>query len=160
VDFQREFAEDAVVDMVCYRRWGHNEGDEPAYTQPVLYAKIRKHPTVVQTYAELLERRGQLEEGELSAIRERFERELGEARARNAVEAHAELPPEKLIAPEDADPADYVAEPSPATGAPRELLTSLVDRLNKMPDGHVVHPNLLRQLRRREQMVRGEHGVD
>jgi len=160
VDYQRQFAEDAVVDMVCYRRWGHNEGDEPAYTQPVLYAKIRKHPTVVQHYVELLQRRKRLTDEELADIQRRFERELSEARAKNAAEVHPELPLEKLIDLDDDDPSDYVREPSPDTGVPAERLVELADALNKMPEGHVVHPNLLRQLRRREQMVRGEHGLD
>ncbi|MSR62640.1 MAG: multifunctional oxoglutarate decarboxylase/oxoglutarate dehydrogenase thiamine pyrophosphate-binding subunit/dihydrolipoyllysine-residue succinyltransferase subunit [Planctomycetes bacterium] len=160
VDYQRQFAEDAVVDMVCYRRWGHNEGDEPAYTQPVLYAKIRKHPTVVQHYVELLQRRKRLSDDELTSIQQRFERELSEARAKNAAVVHPELPLEKLIDLDDDDPADYVREASPTTGVAREQLVALTDRLNKMPEGHVVHPNLLRQLRRREQMVRGELGLD
>ncbi len=160
VDYQREFAEDSVLDIVCYRRWGHNEGDEPAYTQPVLYAKIRKHQTVVQNYVQLLERRGRFPHAELESIARRFEQELDQARAKNAAIVHVEPPLEKLIDLTDDDPADYVAAPSPATGLARARLVELVDALNKMPEGHVVHPNLLRQLRRREQMVRGELGID
>ena len=68
VDYQRQFGADAVVDMVCYRRHGHNEGDEPAYTQPVLYNKIRNHPTVSENYKELLVRRGNLTEEEAQGI--------------------------------------------------------------------------------------------
>jgi 2-oxoglutarate dehydrogenase E1 component len=160
VDYQREFAEDAVLDIVCYRRWGHNEGDEPAYTQPVLYSKIRKHQTVVQNYVALLERRGRFPHAELEAIARRFEQELEQARQKNAAVVPTELPLEKLIDLDDDDPADYVGAPSPDTGLARARLVELVDALNKMPEGHVVHPNLLRQLRRREQMVRGELGVD
>ncbi len=183
VDYQREFGEDAVVDVVCYRRWGHNEGDEPAYTQPLLYAKIRKHPTVVETYAALLQRRGDLTPEELAEIDRSFEAELSQAKAKSAGEKPAELPPEEIVDLDDDDPADYVrtggdavsaalssmktstsARGSPGakreTAVPREKLVELVDRLNRMPEGHVVHPNLLRQLRRREHMVRGETGVD
>jgi 2-oxoglutarate dehydrogenase complex dehydrogenase (E1) component-like enzyme len=61
---------------------------------------------------------------------------------------------------DDDDPADYVREPSPETGVAGERLVALIDGLNKVPVGLVVHPNLLRQLRRREDMVRGEVGVD
>jgi len=160
LDFQREFSEDAVVDMVCYRRWGHNEGDEPAYTQPVLYAKIKRHPSTVQHYSELLARRGALLKSELAEIQARFEKELTDAKQRNAAEVHAELPLEKLIDLDDDDPADYSESLSVATGVAGDALVELMDRLNKMPEGHVVHPNLLRQLRRREQMVRGEAPLD
>jgi 2-oxoglutarate decarboxylase len=160
VDWQRTFAEDVVVDMVCYRRWGHNEGDEPAYTQPVLYSKIRKHPTVVQNYTALLQRRRDLEESELAAIQERFDAELAEARARNAAEPPPEVPLEDVIDLDHDDPADYQAGTLPDSGVARETLVEIIDRTNKMPEGLVVHPNLLRQLRRREQMVRGELGVD
>ncbi len=160
VDYQGEFNEDAVVDVVCYRRWGHNEGDEPAFTQPVLYAKIRKHPTVVETYTQLLRRRGLLADEELLSIQERFAQELAEARERNAAQQESELPLDQAIDLDDDDPADYVREPSPETGVEHEALVAIIDRTNRMPEGHVVHPNLLRQLRRREQMVRGELGVD
>ena len=160
VDYQCQFDEDAVVDMVCYRRWGHNEGDEPAYTQPVLYARIRKHPTVLQHYLELLERRGRLEARELETIAKRFEQELAEARAKDGAGAPAELPLAQVIDLDDDDPGDYASEPSPATDVARARLGELVEGLYKIAEWHVVHPNLLRQLRRREQMVRGELGVD
>jgi 2-oxoglutarate dehydrogenase E1 component len=165
IDYQREFAEDAVVDMVCYRRWGHNEGDEPAYTQPVLYAKIRKHATVLESYVQLLQRRGELADDELAAIRSRFESELAEARARipaaaPPVPGDDGAPLERFIDVTDDDPADYASPSAVVTLVERERLVGLLDRLNRMPEGLVVHPNLLRQLRRREQMVRGELGVD
>ncbi len=160
VDFQRAFGEDAVVDMVCYRRWGHNEGDEPAYTQPVLYSKIRKHPTVCRSYTDLLLRRGQITPEEAAEIGARFDQELSEALAKSRELQPAELSREETIDLDDDDPADFVREPSPPTGVAAEELVELVDRCNRMPEGHVTHPNLLRQLRRREQMVRGEQGVD
>ena len=66
----------------------------------------------------------------------------------------------ELIDLQDDDPDDYVGEPSPATGVATDELVDIVDSLNRMPEGHVVHPNLLRQLRRREEMVRGQRGID
>jgi 2-oxoglutarate dehydrogenase E1 component len=160
VDYQREFGRDAVVDMVCYRRWGHNEGDEPAFTQPLLYAKIRAHPTVVDAYTSLLERRGDLTKEELDEIAARFAAELEGARTATKGAVDAPLSIDETVDLDDDDPADYVRAPSPETGVAGERLVALIDRLNKIPDGLVVHPNLLRQLRRREDMVRGEVGVD
>src|SRR6266404_5796109 len=62
LDFRQEFGRDAVIDMYCYRRYGHNEGDEPAFTQPDLYAKIDKHPPVRKLYAQQLVEEGVLTE--------------------------------------------------------------------------------------------------
>lgn len=162
VDYQREFGEDAVVDIVCYRKWGHNEGDEPAYTQPVLYKKIRNHPTVSATYRNLLLRRGGVEESVLDAIVEQCESDLREARriTNEAIEEPTSLPRSEIIDLDDDDPLDYVTAVSPDTGVPVDELVEIVDSSNTMPTGHVTHPNLLRQLRRREKMVRGEKGVD
>lgn len=160
VDYQREFGRDAVVDMVCYRRWGHNEGDEPAFTQPLLYAKIRSHPPVLSTYTSLLERRGDLTKVELDEIAARFASELERARAAAGETEDAPLSIDETIDLNDDDPADYVREPSAETGVASERLVALIERLNKVPEGLVVHPNLLRQLRRREDMVSGKLGVD
>lgn len=160
VEYQREFGRDVVVDMVCYRRWGHNEGDEPAYTQPVLYAKIRKHPTVAETYTKLLMRRGELTTEDSEAIKKRFDDDLATALERSRSAEVPELPAEEVIDLTDDDPADYVVEPSPETGVPEAKLIELVEATNRVPEGHVTHPNLLRQLSRRERMVRGEQGLD
>ena len=53
-DYRQQFKKDVVIDMFCYRRHGHNEGDDPSYTQPILYRKIRQHPSVAAQYAEQL----------------------------------------------------------------------------------------------------------
>ena len=55
VRFRQQFGEDIVIDQICYRRYGHNEGDEPAFTQPVMYEHIKKHPTLLNIYAQKLE---------------------------------------------------------------------------------------------------------
>lgn len=164
VDYQREFGADVVLDMVCYRRRGHNEGDEPMYTQPLLYQRIANHPTVRRWYTSLLIRRGMMTREECNAIGEEFDAEL-----RQALEASREEVQELDQRPEigvhvqqeawsDADYAeDGVATMEPATA---DGLLALVERCNAMPEGHVVHPNLLRQLKRREEMVRGDRDLD
>jgi 2-oxoglutarate decarboxylase len=159
-EYQATFAKDAVVDIVCYRRWGHNEGDEPAYTQPVLYRKIRQHPTVCERYTDLLVRRGVLTREDASAIHERFQEELRAALEESRSFRSPELPLEEVVDIDDDDPADWLdAEPDPS-GVERARLVEIVDRTNAMPESLVTHPNLLRQLHRRESMVRGEKELD
>jgi 2-oxoglutarate dehydrogenase E1 component len=75
-EFRQTFRRDVVVDMFCYRRHGHNEGDEPAFTQPIMYRRIDRHPPVRQLYAEKLTREGVLAEGEGDAIVQAFQDRL------------------------------------------------------------------------------------
>jgi 2-oxoglutarate dehydrogenase E1 component len=69
-EFRRKFKKDVVIDMFCYRRYGHNEADDPSYTQPLLYQKIRKHPSIRQIYADRLVREKSLSEQEVDQIRQ------------------------------------------------------------------------------------------
>ncbi|TAH39689.1 MAG: multifunctional oxoglutarate decarboxylase/oxoglutarate dehydrogenase thiamine pyrophosphate-binding subunit/dihydrolipoyllysine-residue succinyltransferase subunit [Planctomycetota bacterium] len=160
VDYWNEFHMDAVIDMVCYRRRGHNEGDDPAYTQPLLYRKIEDHASVRVTYTELLLRRKALTPAECEETGRRIDDELHQALEASRAAQMPEVPIEELVDLGDDDPSDYADAPSPETGVPQEQLVAIVDRLNRMPEGFVVHPNLLRQLRRRERMVRGEQELD
>src|SRR5690606_6978724 len=84
MDFRYEFARDVVIDMYCYRRRGHNEGDEPAFTQPLLYAAVRSRTPVREAYLEHLLKLGGVEREEADQIarerEERLEQALSEAR--------------------------------------------------------------------------------
>ena len=158
-EYQREHGADVVIDMVCYRRRGHNEGDEPMYTQPQLYKKIADHPTVRENYTELLVRRGQMTREECEAIGEGFDQDLRRALELSR-ERKAEARTYTLADSNTLAEAEWSDSESPETGLPAERLVALIDELNSMPEGHVVHPNLLRQLKRREEMVRGNRGLD
>ena len=67
-EYRQRFKKDVVIDLVCYRRWGHNEGDEPSYTQPLMYAKIKSHTSVAQLYGEQLVRKGLMSREELDKL--------------------------------------------------------------------------------------------
>ena len=73
LDFRQEFGRDVVIDMYCYRRYGHNEGDEPSFTQPDLYAKIEKRPSVAQLYKQELLEAGTLSEDDAASLETEFE---------------------------------------------------------------------------------------
>ncbi len=82
IDYHNEFAEDVVIDLVGYRRYGHNEGDEPSYTQPVMYAKIRQHKSVRQIWADRLVAGEVLDRAEAEAMNDEIAGRLAEARKR------------------------------------------------------------------------------
>ncbi len=67
-DYRQRFHKDVVIDMVCYRKYGHNEADDPSYTQPILYRKIRAQKPVTAIYAERLEQEGLVTAGEVKAM--------------------------------------------------------------------------------------------
>jgi 2-oxoglutarate dehydrogenase E1 component len=75
-EFRQRFKKDVVIDLWCYRRHGHNEGDEPGFTQPVMYKRIASHPTVRQIYARALEEEGVIQPGDAQAMHEEFNRRL------------------------------------------------------------------------------------
>src|SRR5205814_2930226 len=78
-DFREQFKKDVVIDMFCYRRHGHNEGDDPSYTQPFLYRKIKEHPSVAVLYADRLVRERVLTQEEVVEMRKRTSARFAEA---------------------------------------------------------------------------------
>ena len=78
IDYRQTFGRDIVIDMWCYRRFGHNEGDEPSFTQPLMYAKIKQHPGVAEIYAARLQKEGVIDEGFLKETEAAFVAQLEE----------------------------------------------------------------------------------
>src|SRR5207253_4804159 len=76
VDFRQAFKRDVVIDLFCYRRHGHNEGDEPSFTQPLMYRKIAERPSLTEVYTEQLVLRGDLTATECEAIDQKFQEKL------------------------------------------------------------------------------------
>jgi 2-oxoglutarate decarboxylase len=137
--FRQQFKKDVVVDMVCYRRYGHNESDEPAFTLPRMYEVIGQRRSVRKLYTELLVNRGDLtiEEAEkaLEDFRGRLEAAFEETRV-----THAPQP-----RPSDfAEDALATATTGIETGVARTELTRIADALVTFPPGFEVHPKLLR----------------
>ncbi len=140
-DFRQEFHKDVVVDMVCYRKYGHNEGDEPAFTQPGMYHLIREHRSVRKLYTETLVNRGDLTLAQAEEALDDFH-----ARLDNAFEeTHSSGPP---TIPVNVVMGDDV-EPAVETGVARPQLEQVVDALVRWPDDFRVSPKLERILRTR-----------
>ncbi len=151
VAFRMAFHKDVVVDLVCYRRWGHNEADEPAFTQPLMYAKIRDKRSVRKLYTELLVNRGDITLQEAEQALEQFQRLLERA----FEETKESAPPTVEVVFREPAP------PEPAPAAPpvrREALQQVAACLGTVPEGFRVHPKLSRLLAYRARCL--EQGVD
>ena len=160
MDFRREFQRDVVINMYGYRRLGHNEGDEPAFTQPVLYRAVAKRKLVREGYLEHLLKLGGLTRQEADAIaarrRELLETELSAAQA--AKPAEALEPPLGLW-------AGYQGGPEPAgpeipTGVAREQLATLLEAQTRLPENFHPHPKIKKLLEARQLMAAGQAPVD
>ncbi|MFO0845148.1 MAG: 2-oxoglutarate dehydrogenase E1 component [Gemmataceae bacterium] len=141
LDFRQEFKRDVVLDMICYRRHGHNEGDEPSYTQPIMYSKIRSRPTLTEVYTEQLIMTGDLTVEETDAIRTKFEEKL--QKSLTGVKAGPAQYPTmhgfeghwKGLTPR------YSHAPVP-TGVPEEALRQIADALARVPEGFQAQPKI------------------
>ncbi|WP_334150567.1 2-oxoglutarate dehydrogenase E1 component [Hyphomicrobium sp.] len=157
-EFRQKFQKPVVIDMFCYRRFGHNEADEPAFTQPIMYDRIRKHPTVVQLYSERL-----IEEGVVTA--EGVEATRGKFRAF----LDAELAAAESFKPNKADWLDGrwsgvgLADDDERrgnTGVPLETLRMIGKNLTTIPADFRAHKTIVKLLERRREMVAKGEGLD
>ncbi len=148
--FRQAFHKDVVIDMVCYRRHGHNEGDDPSYTQPLMYALIEAKRSVRKLYTESLVRRGDitLEEAEqaLDDFSARLQSALDETRA--AVETASDAKPAlpKYVQPN-------IQIPTIETGIDTSTVLELAHAVRSVPEGFVMHPKLARQFEQRDKVV-------
>jgi multifunctional 2-oxoglutarate metabolism enzyme len=154
LDFRQVFKKDVVIDMVCYRQHGHNEGDEPSYTQPLMYDKIKGHRSVRKKYTELLLRRGDLDPEAAEQILEDFHARLQRAfdETRDPAENGDQPPPlpSKLL---QESPVS-VPRQDVDTRATAEHLEATVRTLVSLPEQFHVHPKLGRLLARKEDQYR------
>lgn len=159
-EFRQLFGKPVVIDMICYRRFGHNESDEPAFTQPIMYRKIRKHPTTLQIYADKLVAEGVVSAEEVDAMR-------AEIRARLDTEFDAG----QAYKPNKADwldgkwagmrQAQDLDDPRRGqTGVASGELELVGKALTTVPDGFNVHRTIRRFLDNRQKMFETGQGFD
>jgi 2-oxoglutarate dehydrogenase E1 component len=152
LDFRQQFGRDAVIDMYCYRRYGHNEGDEPAFTQPDLYAKIQKRPSVAQLYKKELIEVGTLSEDEAASMEAEFEMRL--ELVLQEVKSVEEMKADDQACFKGSTAVfqpQYTSEGKPTAITP-EMLKQIVDGLTRVPEDFHIIPKVKRMLldRRRE----------
>ncbi len=139
--YRAHFRDDFVIDLVGYRRHGHNEGDEPAYTQPLRYKDITQHPTVGTVYGNRLAAEGVASEAQTQAVRQEIADRLRDAQ--DKVRDHEPVADDK---PDDEREVPVVPE---TTGVDFEVLARINRATLELPDGFTPHPKLWRQLERR-----------
>ena len=162
IEFRQRFHKPVVIDMFCYRRYGHNEGDEPSFTQPLMYKKIRAHKSTLEIYSEKLVGEGVVTQGEVDKMR-------ADWRSRLDAEFEAGL----AYKPNKADWLDgrwagmRVAGAEAAddprrgqTGVDLDKLKQIGSRLSSVPDGFNVHKTIQRFLDGRHKMVETGEGID
>src|SRR5690349_13352769 len=120
-DYRQQFKTDVVIDMICYRRHGHNEGDDPSYTQPILYRKIKEHPSVATLYQQRLVREGVATEEEVSELRKAAAGRLSEAF--DAAQKHAE---QYEVQELSAVPTEDIGNYCPRTAVNRQVIERVI----------------------------------
>ena len=160
IEFRQKFGKPVVVDMFCYRRYGHNEGDEPSFTQPLMYKTIRKHPIVTEIYAKRLADEGVIGADELEAMR-------GEMRSHfdSEFDAAQGYKPNKADWLDgrwsDLEQADDESNPRRGeTGVPVDRLRALQSAMTQLPEGFQPHRTVKRVLDNRLKTVEEGAGLD
>ncbi len=156
LDYRMKFKKDVVLDVIGFRKLGHNEGDEPTYTQPVMYQRIREHPGVRELYARRLTAEGVIDEARVL--------ELMEERMRRY--ENAQLGAKEIVARQGGEVAIPPAQPDREsvevieTGVDHHTLRVIGQTINTVPKSFNLNPKIVGLLARRAKMVEGEAAVD
>ena len=160
IEFRQTFGKPVVVDMICYRRFGHNESDEPAFTQPIMYRKIRSHPTTLQLYAERLIKDGIVTADEVERMKADFrakldaEFEIGQSYKPNKADWLDGKWSGLKQASDQEDPRRGM------TAVPKKELVEIGEKLTAVPDGFNVHRTIRRFLDNRRKMIETGQDID
>jgi 2-oxoglutarate dehydrogenase E1 component len=159
-DFRKAFRQDAVIDLYCYRRLGHNEGDEPTFTQPRMYQTVAKHASVRQSYADRLLSLKRITKEEIATAEKNYLTHL-EREFRAAAEDRSEPVREEL----QGIWADYRGGlerevPASVSGVERTRLATLLELQTRFPEGFHPHPKIIRAIEARRKMAAGQTPLD
>lgn len=158
MEYRQRFRRDVVIDMVCYRRHGHNEGDEPAFTQPLMYAAIKKQPTTREVYARRLVAEGSFTAAEIETINKNFHARLEkDFQAASAYKPNkADWLEGKWLGLEAAAPSEELSN----SGVPIDLLRKIGQAISRVPGDFDLNPKIAKQLEAKRAMIESGEGVD
>ncbi len=160
VDFRQRFHRDIVIDLWTYRRHGHNEGDEPSFTQPVMYRAIARKPTLKQVYAEQLAREGVVASGDVEGMTARYRARLEQAYHESAAAAVQPGPDSMSGFWKDYRGGPLGTGAEVPTGVDAETLRAVAETLVHVPQGFRIHPKLAKVLEARAEMGKGKRPLD
>ncbi|HEY3125216.1 MAG TPA: 2-oxoglutarate dehydrogenase E1 component, partial [Thermoanaerobaculia bacterium] len=154
LDYRQEWHKDVIIDLIGFRRHGHQETDEPTYTQPLMYKRIEEHPGVRALYAQRLVREGVLTEAEVKQLEDRQHAAYEEALAT------AKTKGERAGPPAAQHPGETGRVEEVATGVPRETLMHIGRVLTTVPSGFNLNPKMVQQLARRAKTIETGQPLD
>lgn len=154
--YRHEFDKDVVLDLVGFRRLGHNEGDEPSYTQPVMYARVKAHPGARHLYARQLIREGVITEDDLADMTNKVVEKYEGILVRAKDIAARKTSKTELVPP----PAEDDGSAELETGVSADILQRVSEKISLVPEGFHINPKMVGQLARRSKMGLGEVPMD
>jgi multifunctional 2-oxoglutarate metabolism enzyme len=157
VAFRQRFKKDVVIDIFCYRRHGHNEADEPSYTQPLLYKKINERPPVLSLYSEKLEREAVVIHADVETMCQQMRDRLDQAYEESQKEDQ-HFQPDVPLAVSEEELREF--QPAGGTDVGMEALQKVALRLSTIPDGFRVHPKLMNFMAKRRELADGHPDID
>ena len=161
LEYRQKFKKDVVIDLLCYRKHGHNEGDEPSFTQPLLYKAIKAHSSTRELYAEFLKKMTVIGPDEAQSWVDEITQSLMQAQARTRAE-----PPKPFVSVFEGKwkgmvrPSDEDIFKKVQTAVDEAALIALSRQLNRIPDGFKLHPKLNRFFEARQKAVEEGIGID
>jgi 2-oxoglutarate dehydrogenase E1 component len=160
MEYRAQFGSDVVIDMYCYRKYGHNEMDEPGFTQPIMYDRIQHKQSVVEIYANRITEEGVVATSDIKAMTDTRQRALEvELEAAKSAKQRPRMPAfTGLWHGYKGGPASGV--PDVDTGIPRDLVEKIAASITQVPAGFTPHSKIVRLLEQRAQMGRGERPID
>jgi len=157
MDFRQKFNRDVVVDITCYRRFGHNEGDEPSFTQPLMYKKIKKHPTTLNVYAQKLIKEGAVTLEEFNNNKKKFKNLLDE-QLKTAKEYKPKL--EWYEGVWSRFKPEKGKDKRGNTGVTIDKIKEIGDKITSIPKGFNAHPTIIKIFEKKKKMFNSGKGFD